>query len=224
MNFIYFGTLFVILGFNITLGGTQVELFPDAIGYFLILKGTQDLLDIQPNFRKLQPILYYLLGYNALVFLDKIFNFIPSNGYIYFIFGFVALVLYYIMFYRLFKDFDAFKPLLRKPDEVDRLNRSWKRYTYGGIIFIGLTLLVFIYVVVTLGTGAMEVLYTYTLNYSANLEAIVTELLNSNQTLVYSVFIYLLVAIGIGFTILVYLFKVIYSLYTINRDFRAMKV
>jgi hypothetical protein len=70
----------------------------------------------------------------------------------------------------------------------------------------------------------MEVLYTYTFNYSANLEAIVTELLNSNQTLVYSVFIYLLVAIGIGFTILVYLFKVIYSLYTINRDFRAMKV
>jgi hypothetical protein len=50
MNFIYFGTLFVIMGFNITLGGTQVELFPDAIGYFLILKGTQDLLGYTTEF------------------------------------------------------------------------------------------------------------------------------------------------------------------------------
>lgn len=224
MNFIYFGTLFVVIGFSVTLGGTQVELFPDAIGYFLILKGTQNLLDSQPNFKNLQPILYYLLGYNALVFLDKIFNFIPSNGYIYFIFGFIALVLYYIMFYRLFKDFEAFKPQLRKPDEVDRLNRSWIRYTYAGIVIIAITLIVFIYVFTSLGIGAMEVLYTYTFNYSANLEAMVTELLNSNQTLVYSVFIYLLVAIGLGFTILVYLFKVIYSLYKINRDFKAMKV
>ncbi len=221
MNFIYFGTLFVVVGFSINIGGGQVELFPDAIGYFLILKGTQSLLELQPNFKKLQPLLYFLLGYNALVFIDKLFNIIPNNGYIYFVFGSIALVLYFLVFYRLFKDFDGLKVKLRRPEEVDRLNRSWLRYTYASIIFLVLSVLEAIYFITTLGFAALQTLFTYFLNYSTTLEAAVTELLNSNQIVITSVFIYILIAIVIVLTILVYLFKVIYSLYKINNDFRT---
>jgi len=221
MNFIYFGTLFVVVGFSINIGGGQVELFPDAIGYFLILKGTQSLLELQPNFKKLQPLLYFLLGYNALVFIDKLFNIIPNNGYIYFVFGSIALVLYFLVFYRLFKDFDGLKVKLRRPEEVDRLNRSWLRYTYASIIFLVLSVLEAVYFITTLGFAALQTLFTYFLNYSTTLEAAVTELLNSNQIVITSVFIYILIAIVIVLTILVYLFKVIYSLYKINNDFRT---
>jgi len=221
MNFIYFGTLFVIVGFSINIGGGQVELFPDAIGYFLILKGTQSLLELQPNFKKLQPLLYILLGYNALVFIDKLFNIIPNNGYIYFVFGSIALVLYFLVFYRLFKDFDGLKVKLRRPEEVDRLNRSWLRYTYASIIFLVISVLEGLYCIMTLGFAALQTLITYFLNYSTTLEATVTELLNSNQIVITSVFIYILIAIVIVLTILVYLFKIIYSLYKINNDFRT---
>lgn len=221
MNFIYFGTLFVVVGFSINIGGGQVELFPDAIGYFLILKGTQSLLELQPNFKKLQPLLYFLLGYNALVFIDKLFNIIPNNGYIYFVFGSIALVLYFLVFYRLFKDFDGLKVKLRRPEEVDRLNRSWLRYTYASIIFLVLSVLEAVYFITTLGFAALQTLFTYFLNYSTTLEAAVTELLNSNQIVITSVFIYILIAIVIVLTILVYLFKIIYSLYKINNDFRT---
>lgn len=221
MNFIYFGTLFVVVGFSVNIGGGQVELFPDAIGYFLILKGTQSLLELQPNFKKLQPLLYFLLGYNALVFIDKLFNIIPNNGYIYFVFGSIALVLYFLVFYRLFKDFDGLKVKLRRPEEVDRLNRSWLRYTYASIIFLVLSVLEAVYFITTLGFAALQTLFTYFLNYSTTLEATVTELLNSNQIVITSVFIYILIAIVIVLTILVYLFKVIYSLYKINNDFRT---
>ncbi len=221
MNFIYFGTLFVVVGFSINIGGGQVELFPDAIGYFLILKGTQSLLELQPNFKKLQPLLYFLLGYNALVFIDKLFNIIPNNGYIYFVFGSIALVLYFLVFYCLFKDFDGLKVKLRRPEEVDRLNRSWLRYTYASIIFLVLSVLEAVYFITTLGFAALQTLFTYFLNYSTTLEAAVTELLNSNQIVITSVFIYILIAIVIVLTILVYLFKIIYSLYKINNDFRT---
>lgn len=221
MNFIYFGTLFVVVGFSINIGGGQVELFPDAIGYFLILKGTQSLLELQPNFKKLQPFLYFLLGYNALVFIDKLFNIIPNSSYIYFVFGSVALVLYFIVFYRLFKDFNGLKVKLRRPEEVDRLNRSWLRYTYASIIFLVISVLEGLYFIMTLGFAALQTLFTYFLNYSTTLEATVTELLNSNQIVITSVFIYILIAIVIVLTILVYLFKVIYSLYKINNDFRT---
>ncbi|HET6784596.1 MAG TPA: hypothetical protein VFH18_01100 [Erysipelotrichaceae bacterium] len=221
MNFIYFGTLFVVVGFSVNIGGGQVELFPDAIGYFLILKGTQSLLELQPNFKKLQPFLYFLLGYNALVFIDKLFNIIPNSGYIYFVFGSIALVLYFLVFYRLFKDFDGLKIKLRRPEEVDRLNRSWLRYTYACIIFLVLSVLEIVYFITTLGFAALQTLFTYFLNYSTTLEATVTELLNSNQIVITSVFIYILIAIVIVLTILVYLFKVIYSLYKINNDFRT---
>lgn len=221
MNFIYFGTLFVVVGFSINIGGGQVELFPDAIGYFLILKGTQSLLELQPNFKKLQPFLYFLLGYNALVFIDKLFNIIPNSSYIYFVFGAVALVLYFLVFYRMFKDFNGLKVKLKRPEEVDRLNRSWLRYTYASVIFLVLSVLEGLYFIMTLGFTAFQTLFTYFLNYSTTLEAAVTELLNSNQIVIISVFIYILIAIVIVLAILVYLFKVIYSLYKINNDFRT---
>lgn len=221
MNFIYFGTLFVIVGFNINIGGSQIELFPDAIGYFLILKGTQSLLELQPDFKKLQPILYFLLGYNGLVFLDKVFNFIPSNNYIFALFGGIVLVLYYILFFKLFKGFEALKPKLRRPEEVDKLNRSWLRYTYAGIIFFVITIIEVIFFITTLGFTALQTLFTYIFYYSTSLEAMVTEILTSNQIVITSVFVYVLIAIIVVLTILVYLFKVIYSLYKINNDFRT---
>lgn len=222
MNFIYFGTLFVVIGFNVNIGGSQVELFPDAIGYFLILKGTQNLIEFQPDFKKLHPILYFLLGYNALVFLDKVFGFLPSNNYIYTVFGGVALILYYILFFGLFKGFEALKPKLRRPEEVDKLNRSWLRYTYAGIVFFAVTILEVVYFIASLGYSAFQTLFTYIFTYSTSLEAMVTEILSRNQTVITSVFIYVLVAIALVGTILVYLFKVIYSLYKINADFRIV--
>jgi hypothetical protein len=221
MNFIYFGTLFVLVGFSVNIGGGQVELFPDAIGYFLILKGTQSLLELQPNFKKLQPFLYLLLGYNAVVFIDKLFNIIPNSSYIYFVFGSIALILYYIVFYRLFKDFEGLKVKLRRPEEVDKLNRSWLRYTIASIVFFVLTILEVVYFILNLGFTALQTLFTYFLNYSTSLEATVTEILNSNQIVITSVFIYILIAIVIVLAILVYLFKVVYSLYKINADFRT---
>jgi len=221
MNFIYFGTLFVVVGFSVNIGGGQVELFPDAIGYFLILKGTQSLLELQPNFKKLQPFLYFLLGYNALVFIDKLFNIIPNSGFIYFVFGSIALVLYFLVFYRMFKDFDGLKVKLKRPEEVDKLNRSWLRYTMASVILLVLSVFEAIYFITTLGFAALQTLFTYILNYSTTLEATVTEILNSNQIVITSIFIYILIAIVIVLAILVYLFKIIYSLYKINNDFRT---
>ncbi|NTW91106.1 MAG: hypothetical protein HGA35_04155 [Erysipelotrichaceae bacterium] len=51
MNFIYYGTIFVLLSFSINLGGSQIELFPDAIGYFLILilHSSQSVLAAEKN-------------------------------------------------------------------------------------------------------------------------------------------------------------------------------
>lgn len=220
MNFIYYGTIFVLLSFSINLGGSQIELFPDAIGYFLILKGVQSLYPFQPNFKKLEPFLYFLLGFNALVFLNKLFMFIPDNGILFSVFGSISLVLFYFVFYRLFKDFNELKPQLKYPDEVDKLNRTWLRYMISGLVFFGVTILEVLYFVMSFGYTTLQTLMSYALYYTSSLESIVSELLIANQTVLYSIVIYILVAMILVIVILVYMFKVVYSLYKINTDFK----
>lgn len=220
MNFIYYGTIFVLLSFSINLGGSQIELFPDAIGYFLILKGVQSLYEFQPKFKKLEPFLYFLLGFNALVFLNKLFMFIPDNGILFSVFGSISLVLFYYVFYRLFKDFSELKPQLQYPDEVDKLNRSWLRYMISGFVFFGITILEVLYFVTSFGYTALQTLLSYALYYTSSLESIVSELLIANQTVLYSIVIYILVALVMVIVILVYMFKVVYSLYKINTDYK----
>lgn len=220
MNFIYYGTIFVLLSFSINLGGSQIELFPDAIGYFLILKGVQSLYPFQSNFKKLEPFLYFLLGFNALVFLNKLFMFIPDNGILFSVFGSISLVLFYFVFYRLFKDFNELKSQLKYPDEVDKLNRSWLRYMISGFVFFGITILEVLYFVTSFGYTTLQTLMSYALYYTSSLESIVSELLIANQTVLYSIVIYILVALVLVIVILVYMFKVVYSLYKINTDFK----
>jgi len=220
MNFIYYGTIFVLLSFSVTLGGSQIELFPDAIGYFLILKGAQSLYSYQPNFKKLEPFLYFLLGYNAIVFLNKLFMFIPNNGILFSVFGSISLVLFYYVFHRLFKDFNELKPQLKFPEEVDKLNRSWLRYMVSGFVFFGITILEVLYFVTSFGYTALQTLFSYALYYTSSLESIVSELLIANQSVLYSIVIYILVALVLVVVILVYMFKVVYSLYKINTDFK----
>ena len=220
MNFIYYGTIFVLLSFSINLGGSQIELFPDAIGYYLILKGVQSLYHFQPNFKKLEPFLYFLLGFNALVFLNKLFMFIPDNGILFSVFGSISLVLFYFVFYRLFKDFNELKSQLMYPEEVDKLNKSWLRYMISGFVFFGITILEVLYFVTSFGYTALQTLLSYALYYTSSLESIVSELLIANQTVLYSIVIYILVALVMVIVILVYMFKVVYSLYKINTDFK----
>ena len=220
MNFIYYGTIFVLLSFSINLGGSQIELFPDAIGYYLILKGVQSLYQFQPKFKKLEPFLYFLLGFNALVFLNKLFMFIPDNGILFSVFGSISLVLFYFVFYRLFKDFNELKPQLMYPEEVDKLNKSWLRYMISGFVFFGITILEVLYFVTSFGYTALQTLLSYALYYTSSLESIVSELLIANQTVLYSIVIYILVALVMVIVILVYMFKVVYSLYKINTDFK----
>ncbi len=220
MNFIYYGTIFVLLSFSINLGGSQIELFPDAIGYYLILKGAQSLYPYQPKFKKLEPFLYFLLGFNAIVFLNKLIAFIPDNGILFSLFGSVSLVLFYYVFYRLFKDFNELKPQLQYPDEVDKLNRSWLRYILSGFVFFGITILGVLYFVTSIGYTALQTLLSYALYYTSSLESIVSELLIANQTVLYLIFIYILVGLVLVVVILVYMFKVVYSLYKISTDFK----
>ncbi len=50
------GILFLTLDFFVSLGSMKIGLLPDFLGYYLILRGMQDLEGQCPRFRKLQPL------------------------------------------------------------------------------------------------------------------------------------------------------------------------
>lgn len=56
MEKICLGVLFLMLDFFVNLGAMKIGLLPDFLGYWLILRGMQDLEQQCPRFRKLQPL------------------------------------------------------------------------------------------------------------------------------------------------------------------------
>lgn len=66
MKWLFFGFLLIFLDFNLTLNGHMLNLLPDFAGYYLILRGLQELTPYSGAFAKACPAAKVMLVYGVI--------------------------------------------------------------------------------------------------------------------------------------------------------------
>lgn len=69
MKNLFIGLLFVFLNFNLNLGGIQINLLPDFVGYLFMLKGIDELIKESEFFDKVRPWASIMACYTGIIFI-----------------------------------------------------------------------------------------------------------------------------------------------------------
>ncbi len=79
MNTIFVGMIFTLFDFNIKLGGSSLGLLPDFVGYILIFRGLDELVEQSAQFAKAKPWALGLAVYTGVMYGAALFGIVQSN-------------------------------------------------------------------------------------------------------------------------------------------------
>ena len=79
MKSIFISLIFLFFHFNLNIGSVAINLFPDFIGYILILIGLRKISNVNRNFEKIRPIAIAMCVYSSIEFVLGFFNFSLST-------------------------------------------------------------------------------------------------------------------------------------------------
>lgn len=68
MKNIFIGLLFIFLNFDLNLGNMKIGLLPDFVGYFLMIKGFDELIKESEFFDKVRPWAAFMTCYTGIIY------------------------------------------------------------------------------------------------------------------------------------------------------------
>lgn len=80
MRNIFIGFILVFLDFNLDLGNSRIGLIPDFIGYYVMIKGLEELIGESDFFIKIKPFATGMAVYSAIMYAMDLFGLSVSLG------------------------------------------------------------------------------------------------------------------------------------------------
>lgn len=126
MNSIFKGMIFVFLSFTFNFGNSKFDILPDFVGFFMIVKGLEELYNQSDNFIKIKPFAFGLGIYTLITFMLDLLGITSQLGYLTFIIGIVYTVLLIYVTYTIILGIIDIEKNLNKSLNTDKLMSNWK--------------------------------------------------------------------------------------------------
>lgn len=134
MNRLFWGLFFVVLDFDLTLGSASIGLLPDFIGYYLLMKGMEELAEESEYFDKGRHWAFAMVLASAIVYVAGFLEL--SSGTAVGIWA-LGLVLYCVGLYVLYAMVSGIRQLERNDDrdlQAEKLKTMWLIQAVMGLI------------------------------------------------------------------------------------------
>ena len=93
MNNIFIGFLLVFLNFNLNLGNSTIGLFPDFIGYIVMINGLAEMAEESQLFLKVKPYAAGMAVYTGILYFIDFLGVSPSLGAFSYILAIVSTII-----------------------------------------------------------------------------------------------------------------------------------
>ncbi len=74
MNYLFWGVFFLVLNFNVTIGSCTVDVLPNFVGYFLLMKGMSGLSEESDAFAKGRHWAFGMMIFSTVLFVLDLMN------------------------------------------------------------------------------------------------------------------------------------------------------
>lgn len=144
MNSIFKGMIFVFLSFTFTFNNSKIDLLPDFIGYFMIIKGLDELYNQSENFIKIKPFVLGLGVYSLITFIINLAGITTELGYLAVIAGILYTIFLIYITYKIILGIMDIEKKINKSLNTEKLMSNWKlMITFNILTFITIFIPVF---------------------------------------------------------------------------------
>lgn len=93
MTYIFYGLILILLDFSFNLGNFTIGLIPDFIGYILMIKGLDEIINESEKFTKIRPYVQGMAIYTGITYVVDLFGISRSLGIVAIILSIVSVVM-----------------------------------------------------------------------------------------------------------------------------------
>ena len=126
MNSLFKGMIFIFLSFTFTFGNSKFDILPDFIGFFMIVKGLEELFNQSDNFVKIKPFAFGLGIYTLITFILDLLGITSQLGYLTYIIGIIYTVLLIYVTYTIVLGIVDIEKNLNTSLNTEKLMSNWK--------------------------------------------------------------------------------------------------
>lgn len=168
MRNLFIGMIFIFLNFNLTLNTCSIELIPDFIGYFFIMKGLQELEGRSMHFNKVQALTKGMMVYSAILFSMEFLTISARLGIVSMVLGLFAMAgRLYVSYYVVLGVCDLEKESGYRMD-CDVLLFRWKIMAFLNICSVMFLMIPVINHIFILASFVFGVMYLVAFNKASN--------------------------------------------------------
>jgi len=166
---IFIGLLFIFLNFNLNLGGMQIDLLPNFVGYLLMIKGIDELIKESEFFDKVRPWAVIMACYTGVIFfLDLIGVSYQLQGFS-IILGIINMSISFFILYQIVSGIIDIEQKYGIILEGDKLKSLWSCMTiFDVLIYVSLFFPAFT-VVLSIIAIIIHIIFLIAFNNSKNL-------------------------------------------------------
>lgn len=134
MNNLFIGMMLVYLSISFTFGNSKIDLLPDFIGFFIIVKGLVELSDKSDKFTKIKPFVQGLSIYTLITFCLNLFGLVNVLGGFAVILGIVYMILLIYTTYTIVLGIKDIENNLNTSLNSEKLMSNWKLMTIFNVL------------------------------------------------------------------------------------------
>ncbi len=166
MNNLFRGMIFIFININLTLGNSKIDILPDFIGFFMLVKGLEELYNQSDNFIKIKPFATGLGVYTLIVFLLNLFGI----GYgLEYVAGIVYTILLIYVTYTIIIGIMDIEKSFNISLDSERLMSSWKIMTIFNILIFIVIFIPFLNFIFLIFSIVFTIAYLVSFNRTKNL-------------------------------------------------------
>lgn len=126
MTNIFSGLFLIFINFDLTLGNSKIGLFPDFIGYIIMVKGLVEMGGESWTFMKVKPWAIIMAVYTGILYFIELFGISESLGAIYVILSLASVVISLYISYTIVVGVEEVELKYRTDLNVYSLRFTWK--------------------------------------------------------------------------------------------------
>jgi len=159
MGNLFWGFVFILLDFNITVNNSVIGLIPDFIGFILIFRGLNELRNFSTKFTKIQPFVSLMIFLKMIAYVMDFFGISAQIQTILIPVGIVFLVMYLYIEYTIICGIQDMEQSLGADLEVKMLFSVWKIVAFccilANIAWIISSAVAFVFIIISIIANIM---------------------------------------------------------------------
>lgn len=170
MKNLFIGMIFVFLNFTISISGSSIDIIPDFIGFYLILKGLEELKGYSEKFIKIRPLVIILGIYSLLTFALGLFGITNNLGNLAFVLVLINVIALIYVTYNIILGIMDIEKNINISIETNIVMNRWKMMiAFNVLSYVVLIVLPVIAIVSVIFYLVFAVLFLVSFNNSKNL-------------------------------------------------------